>query len=645
MRKLITFIPFLSLMLWSPCHAQSSTLDSLKEITITLSQDTNKVNHLLEISSILFGKEPDTALIYAQEALSIARATKFKKGEGYALKNIGLAYYVKGNFVEVYDYWQQSLEVFKSIPFQLGISNLNSNIGAVHFNYADYPKALEFYLESLKAAEKLDDPLRISTALQNIGAVHSKNANTYDKALDYYQKAIPFIKKTNNLEGIGTVNVNIGEIYFLKEEYHLALNYLEKALKTLEQSGGDAAFVLTNIGKTYAAQGQKEKAIAYHRRAIKSAKDKNAQFQLVLALVGFGNSYLNFKEYRAARNNYLKAKELAEESGLKSELKDIYKGLANSYAGKKDYRRAFNYQSLFIDIKDTLYNEETNKKLATLEFRSDLEKKEAQIEILQKENALSEAAVQRANILRNSFIALAGLLIVILLGIFYQYRYVRKSNKIIEAERNRAERILLNILPIDAAEELKHNGFVQAKKFDKTTVLFTDFKDFTKVAESTTPEHLVKTLDYYFTQFDKITSHYQLEKIKTIGDSYMCVGGLPSPNSSSPRDVMNAAIEMAQFVEQVKKEKPENIIPFDIRLGINTGPVVAGVVGTKKFQYDIWGNTVNLASRMESSSIAGKINISENTYRLVKDDFECNYRGEIEAKNGQKLKMYFVENH
>jgi class 3 adenylate cyclase len=106
---------------------------------------------------------------------------------------------------------------------------------------------------------------------------------------------------------------------------------------------------------------------------------------------------------------------------------------------------------------------------------------------------------------------------------------------------------------------------------------------------------------------------------------------------------MNAAIEMAQFVEQVKKDKPEGIIPFDIRLGINTGPVVAGVVGTKKFQYDIWGNTVNLASRMESSSIPGKINISENTYRLVKDDFECNYRGEVEAKNGQKLKMYFVE--
>lgn len=643
MRKFITLLPFLSLLLWSQVRAQSSTLDSLIEITSSLPNDTNKVNNLLDMSSMVFGKQPDTALIYAQEALEIAKGIEFKKGEGYALKNIGLAYYVKGNFVEVYNYWQQSLDVFKSINDQLGISNLNSNIGAVHFNYADYPKALEFYVESLKAAEKLGDPLRISTALQNIGAVHSENPNTYDKALDYYQRAVPFIEGTNDLEAIGTINVNIGEIYLIKKEYSLALNYFEKALNALEQSGGNSAFVLMNMGKTYAAQGEKKQAIAYHERAIKSANAKSSKSQLVLSLIGLGNSYLNFKDYRAARNNYLKAKDIAEELGLKSELKEVYEGLAKSYAGKKNYDKAYTYQSLFSSIKDTLYNEETDKKLATIEFRADLEKKETEIELLKKENALSEAEIRKATILRNYSVALAGLLIVILVGIFYQYRYIKRSNKIIEEERNKAESILLNILPIDAAEELKDNGFVQAKKFDKTTVLFTDFKGFTKIAESTTPEDLVKTLDYYFTQFDEIVSRFQLEKIKTIGDSYMCVGGLPTPNSSSPRDVMNAAIEMAQFVEQVKKDKPEGIIPFDIRLGINTGPVVAGVVGTKKFQYDIWGNTVNLASRMESSSIPGKINISENTYRLVKDDFECNYRGEVEAKNGQKLKMYFVE--
>jgi adenylate cyclase len=122
----------------------------------------------------------------------------------------------------------------------------------------------------------------------------------------------------------------------------------------------------------------------------------------------------------------------------------------------------------------------------------------------------------------------------------------------------------------------------------------------------------------------------------------MCAGGLPVPNASNPGDTVRAALEMAEFVQSVKENPPEGILPFDIRLGINTGPVVAGVVGTKKFQYDIWGATVNLASRMESSSQPGKVNISENTYEKVKDEFSCEYRGEIEAKNGKILKMFFV---
>jgi len=200
----------------------------------------------------------------------------------------------------------------------------------------------------------------------------------------------------------------------------------------------------------------------------------------------------------------------------------------------------------------------------------------------------------------------------------------------------------LNILPEETAEELKQNGKVQAKKFDSVTVLFTDFEGFTNFAENLSPEKLVESVDFYFSKFDEIMEKYDLEKIKTVGDSYMCAGGLPFPTEDHAQKMVQAGFEIAAFVKEAKKTNDKDQTRFDIRIGINTGPVVAGVVGTKKFSYDIWGDTVNIASRMESNSEPGKINISENTYELIKDTFDCEYRGKIKAKNRGMMKMYFV---
>ncbi|MEL6925827.1 MAG: adenylate/guanylate cyclase domain-containing protein, partial [Bacteroidota bacterium] len=263
--------------------------------------------------------------------------------------------------------------------------------------------------------------------------------------------------------------------------------------------------------------------------------------------------------------------------------------------------------------------------------------------LLNSENDLQEAQIQRASILRNFLFVASGLLLIIIAGIYYQYRFAKRSNKIISDERNRSDQILLNILPEDTVAELKANGSVKAKKFDQVSVLFTDFKEFTKVAEVNTPEALVNSIDYYFRNFDDIISRHGLEKIKTIGDAYMCAGGLPKPNSTHATDAIAAAIDLVSFVNLTKQNPPKGILPFDIRIGISTGPVVAGVVGTKKFQYDIWGRTVNTASRMESSSTAGRINISASTYQMASHRYNCEYRGEVVAKHGEVLKMYFVE--
>ena len=268
------------------------------------------------------------------------------------------------------------------------------------------------------------------------------------------------------------------------------------------------------------------------------------------------------------------------------------------------------------------------------------------MQIAQKQIELDLANQQKRTQKIITIASATALFLVFLMavGLYRRNIYVRKTNAIIEREKDRSESLLLNILPEETALELKESGVVKANKFESVTVLFTDFEAFTAHSENTNPEVLVKRLGDYFTAFDDIIEKYDLEKIKTIGDSYMCAGGLPFPIEDHAIKMVKAAFEILEFVEDEKSVESDDELSFNIRIGINTGPVVAGVVGSKKFSYDIWGDTVNVASRMESMSEAGKINISEHTFELIKNEFNCEYRGEIAVKNRGKMKMYFVNN-
>jgi class 3 adenylate cyclase len=213
----------------------------------------------------------------------------------------------------------------------------------------------------------------------------------------------------------------------------------------------------------------------------------------------------------------------------------------------------------------------------------------------------------------------------------------------LKEEKKKSDHLLLNILPAETAEELKATGSAVVKHFDEVTVFFADFIGFAKISEKLTPTDLVHEINYCFSAFDKIVSKYGVEKIKTIGDAYMCAGGLPVANQTNAYDVLCAAIEIRDFMIQHKKDMDLiGEFTFELRIGMHTGPVVAGIVGIIKFAYDIWGNTVNIASRMESASEAGKINISETTYNKVKHLFNCEHRGLVNAKNFGELDMYFV---
>ena len=220
---------------------------------------------------------------------------------------------------------------------------------------------------------------------------------------------------------------------------------------------------------------------------------------------------------------------------------------------------------------------------------------------------------------------------------------INQQKMLLEEEQEKSEKLLLNILPYEVARQLKSKGRTGTRQYKLVSVMFTDFKGFSAISKTLEPKDLVSILDSYFAKFDEIISAHYIEKIKTMGDAYMCAGGLPLSSKSNPVDAVLAGLEIQHYMNTLNDSRVlNNLQVWELRLGIHTGPVVAGVVGKKRFAYDIWGDTVNIASRMEQSGHVGMVNISGVTYECIRDFFDCNYRGKIETKNMGKIDMYFV---
>lgn len=620
----------------TPLSSQDPAADSLEQILRIAPLDSGRVNLLNTISKNYFGSSPEKALKYGEESVELSRKLNFPKGEALGLKNMGIAHYMMGNYLETLQFWQQSLSVYRKINDKAGEANILGNIGAVYFNQSDEANAIEYYLKSLKIAEEINDSIRIATTLSNIGAVYLNKQATYSKALLYFLRSLPYAERLGDNNILGTITVNLGEIYFKMGDDSLALLYFERSLDAYANSE-NIPYSLNAIGKVYAKRGDYEKAIKYHEEALSISEKLDTRLDIAQSLQGLAKAQFRQKSYRKSLQNLLRAESLAIEIGSPLELKNIYSEMAKAYSEMSDYPNAYKYQTLYANIKDTLYNIETDKKLNSLQFTFDIQKKESEIDLLTKDKALTELNLEKQKGIRN--VTIGGLAFAMLfLGVVWSQK------KRISKEKQRSEELLLNILPEETAEELKATGTAKAKSFDLVTVMFTDFKNFTQASEKLSAEELVQEINYCYSEFDKIITKHNIEKIKTIGDSYMCAGGLPATNATHPVDVVKAGLEMQEFILRNKEVRSSKGQPFfELRLGIHTGPVVAGIVGIKKFAYDIWGDTVNTASRMESSGEVGKVNVSEDTYQLIKDQFRCTPRGKIAAKNKGSIEMYFVE--
>ena len=593
------------------------------------------------VSYVYQGNYPE-ALKNQLAALKIFESIGDKNKTAGCYNNLGVIYGYQSDYPEALKNYTAALKIYASIGDKKRIASAYMNAGIIYSYQGNYPEALKNHLAALKIQESLGNKSGIANCYTNIGIVYGAQEN-YTEAVKNYTAALKIHESIDNKTGIANCYANIGDSYLEQHKYPEALKNLTAAKKIYESIGNKdgIAIIYSGIGKIYGNQGNYPEALKSHTSALRIYESTGAKDRIATSYNDIGNTYVQLNKAQEGSRWLQKGLELSKAIGAISHIQKSYSGLAAADSALGNFKSAFENYKLSILYQDSLKNEENTKKLTQAEMHYEFDKKEALAKAEQeKKDILARAALAKAK--NNQNLALAGVGVFMLaatfLGIgFYQKR---KSNHIISKEKQKSDELLLNILPEEIAEELKEKGHAEARQFDSVTVLFTDFVDFTKAGERMTPKELVEEIDTCFKAFDSIIDKYNIEKIKTIGDAYLAVCGLPNADNRHAQHILNAALEIKTFMAERKLQKGDKT--FAIRIGVHSGSVVAGIVGVKKFAYDIWGDTVNTAARMEQNSEADKINISETTYQLVKQDFSCSYRGEIEAKNKGMLRMYFV---
>lgn len=588
------------------------------------------------------------SLLYFDKSLVLytALGNRRKIGDCYSYKAV--TYYYQGDYSNALFFFKKSAEEYKRTKYKKGISSILNNIGGVYYYLGNYLNALNYYKQAIVIQEELKDTKMIAATSQNIGGIYSQ-VEDYTNALKYYNKSYLIYKNSTDIKAISQ-NLNASGIVYTK------LGNYQKAQKNLDQALVNANHindkqlkieVVSSLGELFFKQSNLQKALYYYNLSLKYSTEINSLQYISIAEVALGKILNKLNQNKQAIAKCLKGYNNAEKIGAVSVKKDACECLYSAYKVAKNDKLALYYYEKSINFKDSLKSGETSNKMMIMEFQHQQlldsivhVRKEHDVETKHKEE------VEKKEKQRNIIIISLCFIVLIALGLWNRLNYTRRSKIALKIEKDLSDELLLNILPEEIAQELKQKGFVNARNFSLVSVLFSDFKSFTQTAEKMSPQNLVEEINACFKAFDLITEKYNIEKIKTIGDSYMAAGGIPKPDKQSLTNIVLAGLEMQDFMAQRKIKNDANNNPaFEMRLGIHAGPIVAGIVGIKKFQYDVWGDTVNTASRIESNGIVGKVNISESLYNLIKSEecFRFEYRGSIQAKGKGELKMYFVE--
>jgi adenylate cyclase len=581
---------------------KAQTFGYLKERWLHGDSDTARINAGLKLNK-LFYQFDDSVNIQNKLLIQIYElSVKSKYTKGIIESSFRLAdnYNFQFNTSKAIEYYYISLKKSELVNDWESIARAKTGIGLVYHTQNNWIKAIEFYKTSLANSNIRNDSRQSSIRYYLIGA-SLVSLCRFDEARWYLDTALKLKIMDKNLVGIDECKFAIADAFKGTKQYDSALVYYRKLLPKFIKMKEliPESFIYSSLAEIYLNKQEIYKAQKYADSAY----------------------------YLAGLVPNPKPK--LEASSI------LYK--INQAIG--DYKKAFFYLGLQNSLRDSMENRDFAAQLGVAQATYKFENEQAAIKAEQEKRELKyNAELKNKSRNQNILMAIALIALLFVIVIVFAYVWVSKQKKI-------SEKLLLNILPKETADELKSFGRALPKLHEKVTIIFCDIKNFSHIAEKLSPEQLVEMLDTYFKQFDSIVEKLGLEKIKTIGDAYMCAAGLQNDKEDAAIHSVSAAIEILKFNDSIEQECLRKFgEAFYFRVGIHTGNVVSGVVGLNKFSYDIWGDAVNVAARMEQNSIPGMINISGATHELVQNDFEFEYRGKIPAKNKGEIDMYFVKN-
>lgn len=587
--------------IYSELHDLQSALKFFQESLESFEHIDAKIDIAKNLSniSIVYSRQSDNqrALEYCLKALSINQELDFKEGIARSLGNLGLINDNISNYPEALENYLRAFAIFEELgKTEEAVKNLN-NVGNVYKDISDYSRALYFHHKAMALNEKLGIKQGIAVNLSNIGIVYKELAD-FPNALQCYFKALEINTELSNRNSMANNLGNIGIVYSMQGDYTTALEYFNKALSIFKEIGNRLGIAsnLGNIGNLYLEQSDFSSALKYFEETLANFEELGVTIGIVISLLGLGTLFANNKfegyNFFKAEQFLLRGIEMAESIGAKKNLYDMHRVLSDLYKQEGKWKESRESFEKFYQIERDVQNEESKKQALNLAYE----------------------------------------------------RQTAEKEKLIEVERARAlatDKILANILPANITERLIKGDKKIADTYHNVSVLFTDIVGFTNITSRLPATELIDLLDIVFTRFDTICKKYGLEKIKTIGDAYMAVCGAPVLYENHAERTAFAALEM---MEDFSIEKRFSI-PIDIgfRIGLHSGSVVAGIIGENKYSYDLWGDAVNTASRMESYGEEDKIHVSEEFRNSAGDGFTFLERGEIDIKGKGKMKTYFLE--
>ncbi|MFY0674151.1 MAG: tetratricopeptide repeat protein [Bacteroidia bacterium] len=607
----------------------------------------------------------DSSLVYYKKALKIAE----KLGIEHLISNLNSLIYWVYYCTDKSELEEEHLIItIKSLLRQNDLINIMSTLNDLGDHYGMIPllgHSVQAFLLAIEMCEALE-------FTEHKAGIYSNLANNYvllnenEKALRNFRMAAEVNLKTENKNWLGINYRGFSKVYLKTKKYKEALKYARKAAELSKNELYDTLFV----GEALLKLGRYQEAyncfnVASHKTVVADARMEKSWAQGIMGELFFelyttGISINDNLGAEIPKSEYLQLSQKHLEEALANDEKlegyieaksKRQKLISQVYFAKGEYKKGYLALARYQELNDSIFSIEKDREITSMVFKQKME--QDSLKNLQ-ERIASDASHQLeiSNKDKQRTVSIiSGLAILLLALVLYsRLRSTNKSKKLIEIEKQRSEDLLLNILPAEVADELKAEGEYKAKNYEAVSVLFTDLEGFTKVASKMTAEMLVQEIGGLFKAFDNICDKYGIEKIKTIGDAYMAASGLHQSEQDEKKytaNLVRASLEMQEFVAQKRMQGKSS---FQMRLGIHTGPVVAGIVGVKKFQYDIWGDTVNTASRMESHGEVGKVNISEATYQILRHsghdpesvEFTFEAREELEIKGKGLMKTYFV---